>query len=106
MKAFSKYNLSTYYNINEKKCVGFTGCNRKVTGVSINDSNKITVSNKYYRDLRVRFITFQSEIQLELIFRELRGKIAYATMLDESGKIYKYLEKYKGHCKEFQSLFR
>ena len=100
-EAFSKYNLSTYYNINEKKCVGFTGCNRKVTGVSINDSNKITVSNKYYRDLRVKIHHLSIGDTTGIDIRELRGKIAYATMLDESGKIYKYLEKYKDTVKNF-----
>lgn len=100
-EAFSKYGLSQYYTINEKKCVGFSGCNRKVTGVTINDSNKITVSNKYYRDLRVKIHHLSIGDTNNIDVRELRGKIAYATMLDESGKIYKYLDKYRSTVKQF-----
>ena len=92
-EAFAKYQLDSYYKINEKKCIGFSGCNRKVTGVTINDNNKITVSRKYYRNLRVQ-IDHLSKGDSNIDITSLRGKIAYAAMIDDSGKIYNYLQKY------------
>lgn len=99
-EAFTKYGLDSYYTLNEKKCVGFSGCNRKVTGVSINNDNKITIPRKYYRDLRVQ-IDHLAKGDIGIDVRILRGKIAYASMIDDSGKIYNYLMKYKDTVDKF-----
>lgn len=99
-EAFTKYQLDSYYKLNEKKCVGFSGCNRKVTGLSINDSNKVTVPRKYYRDLRVQ-IDHLSKGDTNIDLQTLRGKIAYASMVDDSGKIYNYLNKYLATVKQY-----
>jgi len=99
-EAFGKYNLESYFTLNEKKSVGFSGCNRKVTGVTINGDDKITVSRKYYRNIRVE-IDHLSKGDSSIDIQVLRGKIAYATMLDESGKIYNYLNKYIDTVKEY-----
>lgn len=99
-EAFAKYGLGDYYTLNEKKCVGFSGCNRKVTGVSINNDNKITIPRKYYRDLRVQ-IDHLAKGDVGIDVGILRGKIAYASMIDDSGKIYNYLMKYKDTVDKF-----
>ena len=98
--ALSKYSLNEYFILNEKKCVGFSGCNRKVTGVAINEDNKITVPRQYYRNLRTE-IDHLSKGDPAINVQTLRGKIAYATMLDESGKMYNYLNKYLSTIKQY-----
>lgn len=99
-EAFAKHKLDTYFTINEKKSVGFSGCKRKITGVTVNGDNKITISRKYYRELRVQ-IDHLSKGDGNIDIGKLRGKIAYATMLDESGKIYNYLNKYLSTVKQY-----
>ena len=98
--ALSKYSLNEYFILNEKKCIGFSGCNRKVTGVAINEDNKITVPRQYYRNLRTE-IDHLSKGDPAINVQTLRGKIAYATMLDESGKMYNYLNKYLSTIKQY-----
>ena len=93
-QAFVTYKLDSYFVLNEKKSVGFTGCNRKITGVSINDSNKISVPRRYYRNLRV-LIAHLDKGDQNINIQALQGKIAYASMIDETGRIYRYLEKFR-----------
>lgn len=91
--AFASYGLDKYFTLNEDKCHGFSGSSRRVTGVIINDNNKLSVHRYYYRDIRVKLNKLKfntANINLD----DLRGKIAYATMLDESGKIKRLLTKY------------
>jgi len=99
-EAFSKYGLVDYFSLNEKKEVGFTGCNRKVTGVSINNNNQVTIPRRYYRDLRVK-ICHLANGDTNINIQELRGKLAYATMIDDSGKVYNYLMKYLSTVKKY-----
>lgn len=96
--AFSKYNLSEYFKINKKKCVGFSGCNRKVTGVSINNNDQITVSRRYYRNIRTQLEHLSRGDNIDI--SALRGKIAYAVYMDDSGKILRYLKKFEQTVKE------
>ena len=84
--AFENYNLADYFKINEKKCEGASKQKRSVTGAKINGDNQVTMSRKYYRLLRTNLhkIRIGEDVDVET----LRGKIAYATMIDDSGKIY------------------
>ena len=34
--------------------------------------------------------------------RKLQGKVAYATMVDDSGKVYYYLKKFKSTVKKYK----
>ena len=92
--AFDRYGMMEYFKLNEEKCVGYSGCRRKVTGVSINDSNKVTCSTKYFRLLRA-MIAHVAAGDDKVDIGKLRGKIAYATMVDDSGKVYRYLKKFE-----------
>lgn len=92
--AFDRYDMMEYFKLNEEKCVGYSGCRRKVTGVSINNSDKITCSTKYFRLLRA-MIAHVAAGDNKVDIGKLRGKIAYATMVDDSGKVYRYLKKFE-----------
>lgn len=100
-EAFEKYSLDGYFKINKKKCVGFSKNNRKITGVSINDVDQITVSRAYYRNLRTMLHNL-SQNKITVSPEIIRGKIAYALMIDDTGKVKKYLEKYKTTVESFK----
>lgn len=97
--AFDRYDMMEYFKLNEDKCVGYSGCRRKVTGVSINNSDKITCSTKYFRLLRA-MIAHVAAGDDKVDIGKLRGKIAYATMVDDSGKVYRYLKKFEATVHE------
>lgn len=97
--AFDRYDMMEYFKLNEDKCVGYSGCRRKVTGVSINNSDKITCSTKYFRLLRA-MIAHVAAGDNKVDIGKLRGKIAYATMVDDSGKVYRYLKKFEATVRE------
>lgn len=97
--AFDRYDMMEYFKLNEGKCVGYSGCRRKVTGVSINNSDKITCSTKYFRLLRT-MIAHVAAGDDKVDIGKLRGKIAYATMVDDSGKVYRYLKKFEATVHE------
>ena len=98
--AFAKYGLENFFSLNDKKAVGFSGCNRKVTGVSINNDNKVTVPRTYYRDLRAQLANLAYG-KGTVAVNKLRGKIAYALMIDDSGKMYRYLNKFLETVKQY-----
>lgn len=91
--AFAKYGLDTKFKLKEAKGYGASGCRRRITGVVINDSNKMTVKRKYYRTLRVQLHKLSLGND-NINIQKLRGQLAFASMLDESGKILRLLEKY------------
>lgn len=97
--AFAKYGLDSYFNLNEKKSIGFSGCNRKVTGISINNSNKVTIPRRYYRDLRVMISHLDQGKPMNI--GVLRGKIAYAVYIDDTGKVLNYLKKFKNTIEKY-----
>lgn len=99
-EAFAKYGLDTYFSLNQKKAIGYSGSRRKITGVAINDSDEVTVPRSYYRDLRAR-INNLANGDTSVNIQKLRGKIAYAVMLDDSGKILKYLKKFENTVKQY-----
>lgn len=99
--AFKEYGYENYFKINTEKSVGFTGCNRKVTGVSINNRDEVTINRKYYKLIRA-MIDHVSKGDKNVDIQKLRGKIAYATMIDDSGKVYRYLKKYEDTVKKYR----
>lgn len=101
--AFSKYELEKYFSLNTKKSIGFIGAKRKITGVAINENNELTVPRKYYRTLRTK-INHLANGDTSINIQKLRGQIAYATMLDDSGKIYNYLIKYRETIKKYKLI--
>lgn len=99
-EAFAAYEIDKYFTLNDDKSIGYSGCNRKITGISINDSNKITISRRYYRELRV-MIDHLAKGDNTINIKRLQGKIAYATMIDDSGKVYRYLIKFEKVVHEY-----
>lgn len=99
-EAFAKYGLDTYFSLNQKKAVGYSGSRRKITGVAINDSDEVTIPRSYYRDLRAR-INNLANGDTSINIQKLRGKIAYAIMIDDSGKVLKYLKKFESTVKQY-----
>jgi hypothetical protein len=55
----------------------------------------MTVSRDYYRSLRFFLFKLSKNESIQISINQLRGKIAYATMVDESGKIVKLLSDFK-----------
>lgn len=88
-----KFGLDEIFKLNEKKSVGQSYKKRRVTGISLNQFNEMTVSRYYYRELRSMFEHLMHNKPVNL--QKMRGKVAYALMVDESGKIKKLLENYK-----------
>lgn len=97
--AFKTYGLKDYFKINRKKSVGLSGCNRKVTGVSINENDQITIGRKYYRYIRSNLSHLSKGDNVDI--QKLRGKIAYATAIDDSSKVINYLKKYKSIVQQY-----
>lgn len=98
--AFAKYSLDSFFTIKDEKCFGASKNRRKATGVTINGNNKLTVNRRYYRMLRVKLDKL-SKGDLSINTNKLRGQLAFATMLDDSGKIYNYLMKFKSTVDKF-----
>jgi len=99
--AFREYGLEEYFKMNQKKSVGFSGCNRKITGVIINGDNKISVPRRYFRnEIRVGLNKLANGDTSVNVGR-LRGKIAYATAIDDSGKVLRYLNKYLSTVEQY-----
>lgn len=99
--AFAYYGLNSYFKLNEDKSIGYSGCNRKITGVSINGENQTTPSRKYYRTIRV-MVDHLAKGDTSINIQKLQGKIAYGIMIDESGKIYRYLKKFENTVREYK----
>jgi len=101
--AFTRYNLDNYFILNDKKSHGMSQHRRRITGVSVNDSDETTVSRKFYRILRVKLhklLVGDQTINLQ----KLRGQIAFATMIDDSKKIARLLVKYENIVKQHKLL--
>ena len=93
-QALIVFGLDVHFKANQKKSHGNSKNRRRITGVSLNNNDECTVSRKYYRDLRssishLKAGDFNGNIQ------KLRGKFAFATMVDESGKIRRLIAKEK-----------
>jgi hypothetical protein len=99
--AFSKYNLDSYFKLNEKKFHGMSNNRRRVTGVTINHDDQPTVARGFYRDLRVKIHKLSLGETTGINIQKLRGRIAFASMVDESGKIYRLLKKFDKTVAQF-----
>jgi hypothetical protein len=93
--AFTRYNLDNYFKLNEKKFHGMSNNRRRITGVSINHEDQPTVARNYYRELRVKIHKLSIGDTSNVNLQKLRGKIAFATMVDQSGKILRLIEKFE-----------
>lgn len=91
--AFTTYGLDGYFKMNPDKSHGKYGCNRSVTGVAINNKNQITAKRDYYMSIRAGVHQLSIGNPNVNIYK-LRGEIAFYAMLDYSGKLYKYLNKF------------
>jgi len=100
--AFTRYNLDSYFKLNEKKFHGMSNNRRRVTGVTINHENKPTVSRGYYRDLRVKIHKLSIGEIDNINLQKLRGKLAFALMIDESEKIYRLIKKFESTITTFK----
>jgi hypothetical protein len=100
--AFVKYDLDTYFKLNEKKFHGMSNNRRRITGVSINHEDQPTVSRNYYRELRVKIHKLSVGENDNINLQKLRGKIAFATMVDQSGKVLRLLEKFEPTVLQFK----
>ena len=99
--AFAKYNLDSYFKLNEKKFHGMSNNRRRVTGVTINHDDQPTVARGFYRDLRVKIHKLSLGETTGINIQKLRGRIAFASMVDESGKIYRLLKKFDKTVAQF-----
>jgi hypothetical protein len=101
--AFTRYGMDSFFTLNDEKSHGMSKNRRRVTGVSLNINNEATVSRNFYRDLRVK-IHKLSIGEININIQKLRGRIAFATMIDESGKILRLLEKFEPTVKQFNLI--
>ena len=101
--AFTYYNMQDDFKLNEKKSVGFSNNRRKITGVVVNHNDQLSVPQKYYRNLRVE-IEKLAHNKSQPDIQKLRGQIAYAIMVDETGKVFRYLKKYEFTVKSYDLI--
>lgn len=92
--AFTRYDMLDFFKLNEDKSYGLSGARRRVTGVAINHRNEMTVPRKFYRMLRVK-IHKLSIGETDINIQKLQGQLAYATMVDHSGKILKLVKDFE-----------
>lgn len=98
--AFAKYKLDGFFSLNTDKSYGESGARRHVTNVAINDSNKMTTTRSFYREVRVEIhkLSLGNE---DVNLNKLKGQLSYAAMLDESGKYIKLLDKFADTVKKY-----
>jgi RNA-directed DNA polymerase len=100
--AFTHHGLENYFRINRKKLNGMSKNKRRITGVSINTDNQTTVARTFYRTLRVKIHKLSLGETANINLNKLRGQIAFAGMVDDSGKIYRLLEKFDATRKTYK----
>lgn len=94
---FEYFNLD--FKLKKEKSMVMKGIKRKVTGLSINNRNEVTIKQKKYRELRAIFhklsngVTFDeiTGYETELSFISL---INFYLYVDKSGKIERLVNKY------------
>lgn len=92
--AFQQYEMSSNFRLNKKKSIGASNHKRRITGVVINNEDKMTVPRNYYRNLRVAIHKLSIGETDGININEIRGRLAYAIMIDDTGKFYNYLTKF------------
>ena len=117
--AFSQFHMEKDFILNSKKCYGLSKNNRFVTGVVINSSNIMTCKRIKYLRIRQTLHQLHFGDESHLIdpsqlstsdnkkfwtWNQFKGNIAYAMMVDKSGKIINILKKYKDEVKKYNIL--
>jgi hypothetical protein len=100
--AFAKYELDQYFNLNKKKFHGMSNNRRRITGVTINHLNEETVNRKYYRELRTKIHKLSVGETNNINLQKLKGKFAFALMVDRSGKILRLINKFEDTIKVYK----
>ena len=101
--AFNRYGMIDNFELNADKSHGMSGSRRKITGVAINDSNKMTIPRDFYRTLRVK-IHKLSLGEATFNMKKLQGQLAHATMVDHSGKILNLIKKFEPTLKQYNLI--
>lgn len=97
-RAFMKYDMENFFILNEDKLYGLSGTNRNAVGVSFNQNNDMVCHRYLYNNIRMTLHQLSYGDESHYSFNELSGQIAFATMVDESGKIQRLLTRYKDIC--------
>ena len=103
-RAFTKYNMEDFFILNEDKLYGLSGTNRSAVGVSYNQKNEMVCHRYIYNNIRMTLHQLSYGDESHFIKNELIGQIAFATMIDESGKVQKLINKYKDVCVKYNIL--
>lgn len=103
-KAFTKYNMEDFFILNDDKLYGLSGTNRSAVGVSFNQNNEMVCHRYIYNNIRMTLhqLSYGDESHFKL--NEIIGQIAFATMIDESGKVQKLIKRYKDVCIKYNIL--
>lgn len=114
--AFSEFNMDKDFKLNDDKCYGLSKNNRFITGVAINDKNYLTCKRNKYLRIRQTLHQLKYNDSSHIVdnsqigkmdkrkywtMDQFKGNIAYAIMIDKSGKIKNILSKYKDEVKKY-----
>ncbi|QQO92593.1 RNA-directed DNA polymerase [Staphylococcus phage Machias] len=105
--AFEIYNLD--FKIKEEKSLVMKNRKRKVTGLSINQHNQVTISQRRYRELRTILHLLSNGMEFKDIKGfdneiELTSLINYYLDVDMTGKISRLINKYEKTFNELKSF--
>jgi RNA-directed DNA polymerase len=92
--AFMKYGMDEFFALNKDKSIGLSNEHRRVTGVSINGDDKMTCRRAMYERIRQELHELSCGRKAQHGIGQLRGQIAFALMVDESGKMRRLMAKY------------
>lgn len=100
-KVFIDQFKMTNFTLSVDKCYGVSKCKRKITGVTINHENKITVDRKIYKTIRQTLHQLQYDDTSHYDYNKLKGQIAFMNMVDHSGKLDNLISKYEKVMKKY-----
>jgi RNA-directed DNA polymerase len=100
-RAFTRYDMEKDFNLNEKKSFGVSKNNRSVTGVVINDDNKMTCHRYIYNDIRQTLHQLSYGDESHYSHQTLVGHIAFMMSIDTSGKLKNLVNKYEATIKKY-----
>ena len=94
-RAFTKYDMENDFTLSLHKCFGVSNSKRSITGVAINNDNKITCHRYIYQNIRQTLHQLSYDDTSHFSYNKLKGQISFMSMIDESGKLKTLLTKYK-----------
>jgi RNA-directed DNA polymerase len=100
-RAFVVYGMDSDFTLSEHKCHGASTQRRCVTGVVINHEGKMTCHRYIYNDIRQGLHHLEKGDLSEYNHDKLAGRIAFMRMVDDSGKLARLLERYKGTVRKY-----